>query len=256
MPLTFPSHAAPVLPLKLWRPRWFDGVALCAGTVTPDAGYLLRGTAAEPMPTHSLAGLIWWCLPVALVYTWIFRRTVGPVARQLPGRWRAYAGIGGHRHRLWITLSSALVGSLSHLGWDWLTHTDGWLRALVGMDFHAATGIHWWTVSDLTSTVVGGVVAVLVAARFAGRTEVVGADRSAPPGRRWLFWTVAAVTMGLGLAVLPFLPAAWTVAALGVRLLHLGAVALLLGAAAVRFGSPAQSEPRESGTARPAPAST
>ena len=44
MPATFPSHAAAVLPLKLWRPRWFDGVALVVGSMAPD--------------THSAAGLL------------------------------------------------------------------------------------------------------------------------------------------------------------------------------------------------------
>jgi hypothetical protein len=36
MPLTFPSHAAAVVPLKLWRRRWFDGVALVIGSAAPN----------------------------------------------------------------------------------------------------------------------------------------------------------------------------------------------------------------------------
>ena len=41
MPLTFPSHAAAVLPLKLWRPVRLDGVALVIGSTTPDLPYAL-----------------------------------------------------------------------------------------------------------------------------------------------------------------------------------------------------------------------
>lgn len=57
MPLTFPSHLAPVLPLKLWRPHWFDGVALATGAVAPDVGYLFTGTRFDlGLRTHTLAG--------------------------------------------------------------------------------------------------------------------------------------------------------------------------------------------------------
>jgi len=57
MPATFPSHAAAVLPLKLWRPRWFDGVALVVGSMAPDLGYPLVGLVSLP-DTHSAAGLL------------------------------------------------------------------------------------------------------------------------------------------------------------------------------------------------------
>ena len=81
MPLTFPSHLAPVLPLKLWRPGWFDGVALCTGAVAPDVAYLFTGTApAQNLRTHTLGGLLWWCLPVALVYAWVVRRVIAGIA--------------------------------------------------------------------------------------------------------------------------------------------------------------------------------
>ena len=36
MPATVPSHQGVVLPLKLWRPQWFDGVALAVGAASPD----------------------------------------------------------------------------------------------------------------------------------------------------------------------------------------------------------------------------
>jgi hypothetical protein len=36
MPLTLPTHPIAVVPLKMWRPGWFDGVALVVGAVAPD----------------------------------------------------------------------------------------------------------------------------------------------------------------------------------------------------------------------------
>jgi hypothetical protein len=243
VPLTFPSHLAPVLPLKLWRPRWFDGVALCTGAVAPDVAYLAMGTRLELPDTHAPDALLWWCLPVALGYAWIVRRSIAPIAEQLPGDRRAYGGLGRVRHRWWITVSSALIGAATHIGWDFLTHTDGWLRGLFGVDWYAATGVHWWTVSDLASTVVGGIVAVVLGVRVGRRIDVPDdAGPPAPPVRPRVFRVVAAVILAAGCAALPFLPAATSPAATGVRLLHLGAVALLLAAAvvAVTAGRPAR----------------
>ncbi|SCL19757.1 protein of unknown function [Micromonospora pallida] len=234
MPLTFPSHLAPVLPLKLWFPRWFDGVALAAGSVAPDVAYLALGTRAELPDTHSLSALIWWCLPVALVYTWIVRRTVPAVAAHLPGRWSAVGGLGQVRHAWWIMITSALVGAASHLGWDWLTHTDGWLQALFGIDWYEATGIAWWTVSDLLSTVLGAGVVALVIVR---RPDLFMTGTGRRPVRTGPFWLVALLSFVVGLAVLPFLPAAGQLGATGVRLLHLVGGSLLVGVLVERVRS-------------------
>ncbi|PWU50022.1 DUF4184 domain-containing protein [Micromonospora globispora] len=238
MPLTFPSHLAPVLPMKLWRPRWFDGVALATGAVAPDVGYLFAGTRLDPgSDTHTLAGLLWCCLPVALGYAWLVRRTVAGIAVHLPGDrlfgWRRYAALRGVRHPWPITVCSALLGATSHLGWDWLTHTDRWLRLFGIQDFYAATGIHWWSFSDLLSTVVGAAVVVGLAVRAGRRRERVdGVPPSAPSARPALFWGVALAVTAVGVAVLAGLPAAAMPAPALVRLLHLAAIALMAGAAA------------------------
>nr|WP_190289246.1 DUF4184 family protein [Micromonospora sagamiensis] len=215
-----------MLPLKLWFPRWFDGIALAAGSVAPDVAYLALGTRAELPDTHSLPGLIWWCLPVALVYAWIVRRAASAVAAYLPGRWSAIGGMGKVRHAWWLTIASALVGAASHLGWDWLTHTDGWLQALFGVDWHEATGIAWWTVSDPLSTVLGAGVVVLVIVRRPDLFMVGEGQRPVRAGRSWL---VVVLSFVVGLVVLPFLPAAGQPAATGVRLLHLVGCSLLAG---------------------------
>ncbi|HEX5543041.1 MAG TPA: DUF4184 family protein [Micromonospora sp.] len=230
MPLTFPSHLAAVLPLKLWRPRWFDGVALLAGAVAPDVAYLVLGTRAELPNTHTLPALFWWCLPVALAYAWIIRRASPTIAVHLPRRWRSFGVVGQVRHPWWITVISALLGAATHIGWDWLTHTDGWLRDLFGLDWYAATGVAWWTVSDLASTVFGGLVAVMLLLRVGRRLDRVGTGWRAPSARPLRFWRVAGVVGVAGLAALPFLPAAGAPAATGVRLLHLAAAALLAAA--------------------------
>lgn len=240
--MTFPSHMAAVLPLKLWRPGWCDGVALATGTVAPDVRYLAMGILPELPETHTLTGLLWWCLPVALAYAWIIRRSIGRIAAHLPLPWRAYGALGQVRHPFWITVSSALVGAITHVGWDWFTHTD-WLRDYFGVDWYAATGTHWWTVFDLTSTVVGGVVAITLGVRIARQPDLLDQSRQpVSPARPRAFWAATGTTAAVGLAVLPFLPGAHLLATTVVRLLHLIAVALLAGVLAaarpaIRIGS-------------------
>ncbi|MCW3819185.1 DUF4184 family protein [Micromonospora sp. DR5-3] len=238
MPLTFPSHLAPVLPLKLWRPRWFDGVALATGAVAPDVAYLFTGTRFDlGARTHTLGGLLWWCLPVALAYTWVVRRVIAGIAVHLPGErlfaWRDHAALGGVRHPWQVTVCSVLIGAFSHVAWDRLTHSDRWPRLLGISDFHALTGVYWWQFSDLLSTGVGGVVVLALAVRAARRHEIFdGVRPPAPPARPGLFWAVALPVIALGAVVLPGLPGATLLAPTGVRWLHLAALALIAAAAA------------------------
>jgi hypothetical protein len=43
MQLTLPTHPVAVIPLKLWRRGWFDGVALVFGAIAPDVAYAADG---------------------------------------------------------------------------------------------------------------------------------------------------------------------------------------------------------------------
>ncbi|MFU8876207.1 DUF4184 family protein [Micromonospora sp. SL4-19] len=236
MPLTFPSHLAPVLPLKRWRPAWFDGVALATGAVAPDVGYLFTGTRFEfGLRAHTLGGLLWCCLPIALAYAWIVRRVIAGIAVHLPGErlfaWRDYAALTGVRHPWQVTVCSAFIGAFSHVAWDRVTHTERWLRLLGIQDFHAATGIYWWALSDTLSTVAGAVVVVALALRAARRQEIfAGVRPPAPPARPVVFWGVALPVAALGALALLGLPAATVPAPAGVRLLHVAALALSPGA--------------------------
>ncbi|MFI2714227.1 DUF4184 family protein [Micromonospora sp. NPDC018662] len=240
MPLTFPSHLAPVLPLKLWRPRWFDGVALCTGAVAPDVGYLFSGTRLDlGMRTHTLGGLLWWCLPVALGYAWIVRRVVAGIAVHLPAPrlfgWPRYAGLAGVRHPWQVTVCSALIGAFSHVGWDRVSHSAR-LPRLVGItDFHALTGLYWFQFADVFASGGGGLLVVVLAARAARHGEIFdGVVPPAPAANPQVFWRVALAVTGLGALLLPGLPAATVPAPAGVRVLHVGALALIAGAAAAR----------------------
>lgn len=142
MPLTFVSHQAPVLPLKLVAPKWFDGTALALGSMAPDLAFALNGTPAR-LNGHQLWALLWFCLPVTLVLTWLMKRVIaGTLAPHLPrlgafhlddyGRlasWRLPADVRGWAVLLW----SAFLGALSHVGIDSFTHGDRWVTRRVGV---------------------------------------------------------------------------------------------------------------------------
>ncbi len=135
MPVTFLAHQAPVLPLKRWRPG-LDGVALVVGSAVPDlARATLRTTPhhllGQPLwwDGHSLEQQISWCLPVGLVVTWLVRRLLAPgLAGYLPDlgafHLRDLRHVGRTRHRWWVIAGSVLIGSLSHVLLDLLTHSD------------------------------------------------------------------------------------------------------------------------------------
>jgi hypothetical protein len=120
VPATFPSHQGGVLPLKLWRPQWFDGVALCVGAASPDVAYLLDGSGLPVWPlSHRPLGLLVWCLPITLALAWLFRRAAPVVAAHLPAggplALRDYGVLATYRPRWRVTVLSALIGAASHL---------------------------------------------------------------------------------------------------------------------------------------------
>ncbi|MCH8612384.1 DUF4184 family protein [Arsenicicoccus dermatophilus] len=134
MPFTL-AHPAVVLPL-----RWshLPLAALVAGSLSPDVPIYvpggLLGTRDEAHSwTHTWFGLVAFCVPVALLLTAVWGYYLrGPVLDALPDWCRARMTVRppvmDRGHWLW-SLPAVLVGSLSHLAWDQLTHEPSWLSA-------------------------------------------------------------------------------------------------------------------------------
>lgn len=146
MPLPLLAHQLPVLPLKLWRPSLFNGTALVIGSVGPDLVYLIN-TGPNPSFGHTLGAQLYFCLPITMVAVLVIGKLdLGRVvaARILGLRWLSGAATdvtksGG----LWRALASALIGSLSHLGMDALTHD--WIpRVLPARTYHLGR-VSMWT---------------------------------------------------------------------------------------------------------------
>lgn len=224
MPITFPSHPAAVIPLKLWQPRWFDGVALVVGSMAPDFAYVLDGSGLPVWPfSHQPAGLVGWSLPITLAGTWVVRRTAPVIATHLPsGGWlalRDYGSLGASRHRWWITASSALVGAASHLALDWFENRVP----------AAEYAMHFL-----------GVIGLLFLAGHIGRRRLLHRWHGDPPQRRrrpGLFWPAAAAVTLPAVAITPLLPGAFLAHTTGARLLCAIAAGLILASTVVALAT-------------------
>ena len=136
MPLTFPAHQVAVLPLKLWRPRWFDGTALVVGAGVPDILYVLRG--AEGFESHHLTGIA-VAVPFTVAYSMVLRRYAadgffGSLPDFGPLKARSYRVLKNGRPSLLVTVWSALIGVLSHVIVDSFTHQGRFGSRSLGLD--------------------------------------------------------------------------------------------------------------------------
>lgn len=132
MPFTF-SHPAIVLPLTYLPKRWFSLTGLIIGSMTPDFEYFLR-MKVESEYSHTLAGLLWFDLPLGLLLCFIFQNIVrNSLFDNLPtflkSRFLTFKRFNWNRHfkeNWWIVIISILVGAASHLFWDSFTHSNGY----------------------------------------------------------------------------------------------------------------------------------
>lgn len=136
MPLTFPAHQAVVLPLKLWRPRWFDGTALVVGAGVPDVLNVLG--FVDTFESHNWSGVA-VAVPFTVIYATVLRRYAvdglfGSMPDFGPLKARSYRVLRRGRPTLLVTLWSALIGVLSHVIVDSFTHT--WRTGSQAVGFH------------------------------------------------------------------------------------------------------------------------
>jgi hypothetical protein len=135
-----PSHQAPVLPLKRWRPAWFSGLALVLGTVAPDLAFVLTLDRNGSPLSHSVPGLFLVAVPLvivlhalatALVLPWLLPHLPGGAPLHLHALARSRPATDA-RSLLRVALSG-LVGAATHVFLDGFTHGNhsGWAVALL-----------------------------------------------------------------------------------------------------------------------------
>lgn len=126
MPYVF-AHPAAVIPLSPLLGRLAVPSALVIGSVIPDAWYLVP--LLSRADSHSMAGLLWFCLPAGLfAYTafhLIFKQPLLALAPQaLAERLRAWACPGLPAVPWRAVVASLAAGGITHFAWDAVTHLD------------------------------------------------------------------------------------------------------------------------------------
>lgn len=131
MPMTFPAHQGLILPIVRRWPNSFDALALSVGAAMPDIidtilGLSLNGYFKHWLG-HSLLGMVTLDLAGGLLLTWLIavlaRRFAG--SAQAPYYVRAFLPQEAPFNRgnqLSVWSFSVLVGILSHIGFDLISH--------------------------------------------------------------------------------------------------------------------------------------
>lgn len=178
MPFTL-AHAAVVLPLKKLRPRWFSLTGLMAGAISPDLLYFLMLQTEFRGLSHSWSGLLLFCLPAGLAFSFAFhyffkQPVIGNLPRPLEHR---LSGLAEQRFRVrslraWVVLTaSVLIGAISHFFWDSFTHNFGEVAQLFPVLNQSFTflgiTLSLCRFAQHSSTIIG--IAVLGLALFKGR---------------------------------------------------------------------------------------
>lgn len=196
MPMTA-AHPLAVLPLRRWR---LDTTCLVIGSMAPDFEYFLR-VELNSTVSHTALGLFYFSVPITLLAAWLFHRVLKwPCVQIAPlrGRLAVFAERPWPTQPLaWLALS-ALLGALTHLVWDGITHGGGygprhvaWLRTIVHVPVLGDMLVH--RVIQHSSTAVGLIALAIVVGRALAR--VTPRALPPPPLRTYAIWVVSVVAV-------------------------------------------------------------
>ena len=136
MPFTL-SHPLAVVPFVRGRLIFS---ALVVGSMSPDFEYFLR-LRQDGHVSHTIAGIFTICLPSGLVVLWLWHELLKrPLLELLPEEHRvrlcarARDFSFGPVRRFLCVCASLVIGTVTHIAWDSLTH--GW-----GMPVHGITAL-------------------------------------------------------------------------------------------------------------------
>ena len=130
MPFTI-SHAAAAAVFQPLLRRGHDHMpALVIGTIVPDFEYFLR---LQPLSlwSHSLTGLVVFCLPVGLVSLALWELLIEDVVRELLELPRVSTRNARSLRHVIAAAAWIVLGAASHILWDSFTHNDRWGTRLV-----------------------------------------------------------------------------------------------------------------------------
>ncbi|EJF10745.1 DUF4184 family protein [Pontibacter sp. BAB1700] len=198
MPFTA-AHPAAILPLLKHR-RWFSATGLITGSIAPDFQYFLLLPLFKHSG-HTLEGLLFFNLPVALAIATVFHLIVRrPAVAHLPDwlkrralavaqlNWIAYL-----KEHWFVFATSVIIGAASHIFWDSFTHETGYFASrwplLTSMVHVMGQEIMLCRIVQHSSTLVGGFLILL----YTRRQPTVAIPNKVSQQQKLLFWTGIAV---------------------------------------------------------------
>lgn len=123
--------------------RFAVASALAIGSVIPDLWYFVPLFSREA--SHSAAGLFWFCLPVGFAAYVLFHVLLKqPLIALISPRLGSFTCAGLPAAPWYAVVASLLVGALTHIAWDGLTHSDAhpWLQH--ASTLAGSTILAWW----------------------------------------------------------------------------------------------------------------
>ena len=130
MPFTV-SHTVAVIPLAKYLGKYGSLSPLIIGSMVPDVAYLTPYLVDQRMDSHSLLGVYLYCIPMGLTLYFIYHLLMAPVIVSiLPKRIQSHLHADLFVGRLpnipsHVLISSLIIGALTHVAWDYVTHQSG-----------------------------------------------------------------------------------------------------------------------------------
>ena len=211
MPFTV-AHSAAVLPFI--NRKFFSATALVAGSMAPDFEYFFRMDVNDKY-SHTIGGLFYFDVPVAIVIAFIFHSTVKKrllqnLPHDLSARFVDTENFNFNealRKRFWIIALSSLLGAATHIFWDSFTHNDAYFAQTLPIykgTFLPLFGVQWplFYVLQQISTAIG----LLIILIFIWRKPVRD-SKLTPSDKPWLYWlsvfVIASLVAGIRFLVSP-----------------------------------------------------
>jgi hypothetical protein len=208
------AHPAVALPLRRLLGPFGSLSALAVGSMIPDVVYFLP-IGVSGAQSHSLRGLVWFCLPAAVLGWVAYRVVVRPFVLQLvpdtvARRVRCGEAMNWSPLALLPIGASALLGAATHVAWDSFTHSTGFVVQALPVLREPVHLVDWYqphvfTLFQHGSTLAGlSVLAFWGFCWFRGATtkKGIGASRLPTWARASILVAVALPSVAAGLLVL------------------------------------------------------
>lgn len=199
MPFTL-AHPVIVLPLTK-RKLPFSSTALITGSVMPDFEFFLKLKEADNIG-HHWWGVIPFDLPITLLFCFIFHGIIRkPLIRNSPNwikkRWSKFYHFDWNerfKNNSLIVIISALIGILSHLLIDGITHHDGFAVDLIPFlnEYIFQLGLPIYQILQLGLSMIGSIYMLTYLIKLPRRSI-----KYVPPTKYKFYWTTFLLTWAI-----------------------------------------------------------